>query len=743
MNVLVVGGDEAQKQNIGAALPQSAGTRLAWATGIDDALAKLKSDPLPSVILVEQELVAESSAAMSRLAGEYALPIIVFCHVESDEDVSKLVAMGAADVVGTDELTAAAMRRLLAKTAARVDSPAQFSNQINSLALEFINDGVIVTDMLEKVKTWSAGMERMFGISAAEAVGKSLTELVPFARNDQKSVAEAKQGKQAQGGIHQYYVQRRGSYMRFQFTYSPLRSATGVTGLVCFVRESHSASEMQVITSMLQQRLKLLADAMPNMMWICDQNGDRLLFNNKWLEFTGRDLAAERDRGWMENVDQQDLQKVWKICSKALLEKQSYHVQYRLKRADGQSRLVLESATPQFSANGTFIGMMGSCSDVSMTRLTQQGISSPNTLGGSFSSTLDHAPIAIWRLDHDLVVRKVNPAVLTMLGLESSEIIGKHISSVAHSLPEKTFMGVLENGDRIQLEGYTLTLHHSKTPRQVVWDIVAWPLKDNDGNVIGVCMSSAEVSEKELISQQRDNFVAALVHDLKTPLVGADRTLEQMVNGALGSLDPGQTDVLNMLRRSNHQLLLMIQNLIEVYRYEAGEPTMTVEELDLSELINVAMAELKALAEHKGVHLTANLSEPIYMNGDRLALRRVFLNLLDNALKFTSRGDKVWVTFRREKDKIKLTVGDTGIGISLHDQKKLFRQFFQGEAGKRYAPGTGLGLYLCKQIINNHGGTIDVESFEGQGTTFTITIPISAGRAPNQVADEFQDEVVH
>jgi signal transduction histidine kinase len=197
-----------------------------------------------------------------------------------------------------------------------------------------------------------------------------------------------------------------------------------------------------------------------------------------------------------------------------------------------------------------------------------------------------------------------------------------------------------------------------------------------------------------------------------------------MVNGALGNLDAGQTEVLTMLRRSNHQLLTMIQNLIEVYRYEAGQPSLGFEELDLFELIRVSMRELQALAEHRGIQLIEALPRTTgLISADRLAIRRVFLNLLDNALKFTARGGSIRISSDQDDESYTIHVRDTGIGISEGDLVGLFQRFWQGETGKRYAPGTGLGLYLCKQIVTAHNGLISVASQENQGTTFSVLLP--------------------
>lgn len=111
------------------------------------------------------------------------------------------------------------------------------------------------------------------------------------------------------------------------------------------------------------------------------------------------------------------------------------------------------------------------------------------------------------------------------------------------------------------------------------------------------------------------------------------------------------------------------------------------------------------------------------MVGDRLSIRRVILNLLDNALKFTQKDGVVEVTAEEEDGKIIFRVSDTGIGIPQSEFGQLFLRYWQGNSAKQFAPGTGLGLYLCKQIVTAHGGTISVSSQSGEGTTFSVVMP--------------------
>ncbi|WP_390883390.1 ATP-binding response regulator [Kovacikia minuta] len=202
------------------------------------------------------------------------------------------------------------------------------------------------------------------------------------------------------------------------------------------------------------------------------------------------------------------------------------------------------------------------------------------------------------------------------------------------------------------------------------------------------------VDERDQIARQREDFVSRLTHDLRTPLVAADRMLTLFQQGALGELSPAMQEAVFSMLRSNQNLLKMVNMLLEVYRYEAGRKTLTFSPVNMGELIQEVIGELSLLASEKGLALTFERSgsdkgavETVM--GDRMELRRVVTNLLGNAIKFTDSGS---IQMRLSADNslnaaslqhqppstIVLEVEDTGPGIPAADQPTLFESFVQG-----------------------------------------------------------------
>ncbi len=253
------------------------------------------------------------------------------------------------------------------------------------------------------------------------------------------------------------------------------------------------------------------------------------------------------------------------------------------------------------------------------------------------------------------------------------------------------------------------------------------------------------IDERDRVVRQQEDFVMRLTHDLRTPLVAADRMLGLFHQEALGALSEDMSEAVDSMVKSNSNLLQMVNTLLEVYRHDAGSKTLTFVPCNLREIVDEVIHELLPLATERGLTLIAEMdqsetaksgNQPITATvmGDRMELRRVLTNLVGNAIKFTDTG---WVKVRLVEPlainpatnsnptipSVMLEVSDSGTGVALEDQPTLFERFRQGNHKRS---GSGLGLYLSRRIIESHQGNIQLESESGKGSAFTIYLPAIA-----------------
>lgn len=243
------------------------------------------------------------------------------------------------------------------------------------------------------------------------------------------------------------------------------------------------------------------------------------------------------------------------------------------------------------------------------------------------------------------------------------------------------------------------------------------------------------VDERDQIARQREDYVSRLTHDLRTPLVAADRMLALFSQGALGEMSATMQEAIVTMARSNQNLLQMVNTLLEVYRFEAGRKTLSFMPVDLHQLLQEVIQQLTPLAMEKNLSLQAEVDDKMQIGkvmGDRLELHRLFTNLIGNAIKFTDSGSvtvRVHPSFapanlspkqQSSSAYVAIEVEDTGHGIAPEEQAMLFERFRQGSHKRS---GSGLGLYLSRRIAEAHQGTIALKSELGKGSVFTVYLP--------------------
>jgi signal transduction histidine kinase len=233
-------------------------------------------------------------------------------------------------------------------------------------------------------------------------------------------------------------------------------------------------------------------------------------------------------------------------------------------------------------------------------------------------------------------------------------------------------------------------------------------------------------SRLEELDTVKSEFVSVAAHQLRTPLTGIRWGLQGLINEEYGGVSPQQREVLQTGLRVALSAIELINNLLDVAHIESGRFGYSFVQGDLMEVIHAAAAAMEPRCAQKGVTLElSHLPERLELDLDRERMRMVFDNLLDNAIKYTHPGGTVRVCAKEEAGNMEVSISDSGIGIPERDQRRLFSKFFRApNALLMQTSGTGLGLYLVKNIIDQHHGSISVESSEGKGTTFIITLPV-------------------
>ncbi|WP_233583098.1 PAS domain-containing protein [Corallococcus sp. CA053C] len=351
---------------------------------------------------------------------------------------------------------------------------------------------------------------------------------------------------------------------------------------------------------------------------------------------------------------------------------------------------------------------------------------------------LTHAPVALGFMGRDLRCLRINDALAALHGRRREEELGRTVWEMTPDLApmvEPLMQHVLDEGTPII--GLNLTGEVPATPgEQRHWNVSYYPVRTASGTILGVGAVVAEVTEEyraraerdrllreaEEAIRIRDDFMSIAAHELKTPLTPLKLHLQMLK----GQADAGHVVAPRHVDKALAQLArlsVLVNDLLDTSRIQAGKLELTTEPFPLRELIREVLSDFRGTSVLHSLRFEAP-DEPLVIRGDRARLAQVLTNLVENAFKYSPTGGTVRVTARRMGTQACVSVRDEGIGIPEEEQAQLFERFFRA----RNSPisgfgGLGLGLYICRDIIERHGGRIWVESEVEHGATFHFALP--------------------
>ena len=336
----------------------------------------------------------------------------------------------------------------------------------------------------------------------------------------------------------------------------------------------------------------------------------------------------------------------------------------------------------------------------------------------------------------------VNSVFLRELGLTEGEVIGKACYEITHHRSNPCgppddicpLHETLKTGKHSSVEH----LHYENNGTKIYVEVSTSPIRDDKGKIVQVIHVSRNITERKLAEERlkqanvelktaydlKTQFLSIASHELRTPLTPVNAQLQMILAGYFGNLTEKQTKSLEMILRNMKRLERLIGDVLDLSKLESCGMKFNMVESDLNEIIEnvVETMRIQALEKNQKLTLKEDKIPVIIIDKDRIA--QVFMNLINNAIKFTDPGGAIEVELSGNADNAIIKFKDNGIGIKREDQEMLFSPFQQVDSSyARKYEGSGLGLAISKRIVTYHGGKIWVESEPGKGSTFIFTIP--------------------
>jgi signal transduction histidine kinase/CheY-like chemotaxis protein len=235
--------------------------------------------------------------------------------------------------------------------------------------------------------------------------------------------------------------------------------------------------------------------------------------------------------------------------------------------------------------------------------------------------------------------------------------------------------------------------------------------------------------ELEAAGRHKSEFLASMSHELRTPLNAVIGFSDVLLGGMFGELNERQEEYLGDILSSGRHLLELLNEILDLSKIEAGQMRLESTVFSVPMALEYALSVVRERAARNGIELTLDIADDVgLVEADELRFKQVLVNLVGNAVKFTPAGGAVGVRACRQAGELVVSVSDTGIGIAPEDREKIFESFQQGRRGTAKEEGTGLGLTLCRRIVELFGGRITLESEVGQGSRFEVCIPVAPYR---------------
>ena len=479
-----------------------------------------------------------------------------------------------------------------------------------------------------------------------------------------------------------------------------------------------------------------LANSLPALVWLSDITGACVWFNRAWLDFTGRDLDQECGDGWSQGVHPDDQARCLAIYRVNFAARQPSEIEYRLRHHTGIYRWVMDRGAPRYDEAGVFVGFTGACVDIHDKRMAEE----------ERKRVFEVAADVVVVTDDQGLVLRANAACERVLGWSAAELRTQPWHYYVH--PDDI---ALTYGTRKDLAASDAVFefenrfrHKDGSYRWLHWRVKA----DHDN---GVYYSAAvDVTERRQIEDDlrhakelaesanfaKSEFLANMSHEIRTPMnavIGLSHLL------ALSApLTPKQSEFIKVLRVSADSLLALINDLLDIARIESRSLALEQIAFSVPDLIAEVVSMMAVKAGEKGLSLTADtncacIAERLFI-GDPTRIRQILVNLCSNAVKFTDAGAvTLAVTCHPtdgDRENLVIAVRDTGIGIAPDKLDEVFNKFVQGDSSvNRKYGGTGLGLAITRMLTEAMGGVIAVESVLGDGSTFTVSLPMRRAAA--------------
>lgn len=538
---------------------------------------------------------------------------------------------------------------------------------------------------------------------------------------------------------------------------NPLR----IIGTISDINE-RKKTEKELIES--ESRFLNVAENLPVMLWLSDEKIKPKYVNRKINEFLGEVDDTTSIKKYM-HAD--DLDYFKHNLVHAIKTRKGFSLELRLLNSDGEYRWIYTNVVPRFSANNEFIGILAVGLDITERKSIESKLLESETQFTEITAVIGDG---IFMIDSNYKLKFANPEFYNLLGYTEAELEDKNIHNIIHSHGDNDDSDcpinlVLKKGQKQRVnEDYYIRKDGIKLPVSYVVS----PIKRNE-EYVGCVVAFHDINEriqyeeemqrfveelqynKELMEENasefarlnveleksqsrlqelnanKDKFFSIISHDLRSPFTSIIGFAEVMLEDIDILSKDDIKEFTGSIYKSSKNIQNLLENLLQWSRVQTGRIEFNPIHFDLNHLANDVIALYQVNAARKKIELSNSIENDYQINADKFMIDTVLRNLISNSIKFTPQGGKIQIVLNEnsEKNSLQISIEDTGVGMTPEILSKLFKiDEHVTTKGTEKEKGTGIGLILCKEFIEKHGGNIWAESIIGEGSKFKFTLPL-------------------
>lgn len=453
-------------------------------------------------------------------------------------------------------------------------------------------------------------------------------------------------------------------------------------------------------------------------------------------EIFGIDNNYKTDlEGWIQIVHPEQRRAMRTYFSDEVLsKKQPFDKEYEIvNKTTGKKLWVHGMGKLDFDTKGNPIRMIGTIQDITarkesdeeLTRLSNQ----MGTEKRKLEVILQEMGDAVFVTDDQKNIIMANKALENLFGITAGEMIGKNIEEAmtlsyesSGDKPVDLIKHVFE--EKIPVKPSETLILRKKDDSKVLIDGIATPIIDESQKLIGTVWVFRDVTRDREMDRLKSDFISLASHQLRTPLTGIKWFVEILEENASKIPMEKVREYVRKIGESNERMIDLVNDLVGTSKAESGNLGKETSGYNLKEMLQQAIDQQGRLFIDKDIEILGMDKVPdLEIEVDMIQLTQVLGNLLNNAGSYSPPGSKIEIGVELTRNKVKITIKDHGVGIPTSQQEKMFSKFFRADNVAKTIPGSGLGLYVAKSMVENHGGKIWFESKESKGTTFFVELP--------------------